>query len=202
VQVKSARGEEYDAFYDLRTPAGVQQAASAPPLESGDVVIAEAETASTVYFTGLLAGGGPVAFTAGDPVSFLQAMAMSGGRDPITDPNFGLLRRKLDTGEVVEVELKLKDLEEGREPDFMMAAGDLVTVPHTWRTRLWEFVNQSVRFSAGASTSVNYDPLTQDRFDRQLDQTVNRNGGNFAAPSLVGLPNFFSPAFPSAPSPP
>ncbi len=200
VKVQSIRGREHNATYDVRNPADLRRALTAPSLESGDIIVAETERPNIVYFTGLLNGGGPIAFTAGEPVTFLQALAAAGGRDPITDPIEGILRRKLPTGDEVEVELPLKELEKGKEPNFEMRPGDLVMVPHTFRTRALEFLNQSIRFSAGASATVNYDPLTEDRFDRQLD-TQDAATGAFSSPGLTGLPDFFTPAFPAAPAP-
>ena len=192
VHVRSVRGRDHDRTYNLHVSDDLQRSLTATPLESGDIVIAEHAAPNVVYFTGLLNGGGQLVFAPGQPITFLQALAAAGGRDPITDPIDGTLVRTMPDGTRIRVALDLKAIERGDEPDFVLEPHDLVMVPHTFRTRMLEFLNQTLVFRAGATAVVNYDPLVEQRFDEQLN-VLHKQSGNGFSNNAVGIPSFFPP---------
>ena len=156
VRVRRLRDPEKKIELDLTDPEQVKTALALPPLETGDVVTVAAATPNTVYLGGLVKGPGPQAYPPGVRISVLQALAAAGGLRTDVFPKQATLIRRMPDGKDVQVKLDLDDLAVGKDPNIALAAGDILWVPHTFATRVQEWINQHISIGAGASANASY----------------------------------------------
>ena len=112
-------------------------------------------------------------------VNVLQAIAASGGLRTDLTPSEATLTRRVPDGRDVQVKLVLAQIEDGTDPNIMLAAGDILWVPYTTLTRIQEFINQNIFFRAGASVNYNVSGVEyMNRAGQQSGQFGNTNQAN------------------------
>ncbi len=149
-------GDAGDALtLNLLDPVELEKAFEVPDLNTGDIIEVEAATPNTIFVAGLVNVPGPQAFPPGTEVSLLQLLAAAGGVREDVLPTEATLVRRLEDGTDVQVRIDLEKLRSGEDPNIMLAAGDIFWVPETFGTRFVDFVNRSVFFRAGVSTTYN-----------------------------------------------
>jgi len=141
------------------------------------MVVVEAATPNTIFVGGLVIAPRPQSYPPGVRVSVLQALAAAGGLRLDVFPREATLIRRAPDGRDVHVKLDLNRLKNNRDPNFLLAAGDVLWVPHTVETRIHEWIGQNISLRAGAAANANvtYHVISgEDRMDRETD-----GGGTF-----------------------
>ncbi len=148
-------GEE--KIFDIRTPRGLTDALAIAPLEDGDIVIVQSAQPNTVFVGGLVLASGPQVYPQGTRVTALQALAAAGGIRPDLFPEEITLIRRVE-GKDVHVKMDVDRLMCGEDENLLLAEGDILWVPHTAKTRIIEFVNNTVyiRTGIGAHYTATY----------------------------------------------
>lgn len=144
---------------ELDDPAQVRRAIGLPPLEEGDMLAVAAADPNTVFVGGLVNVPGPQSYPPGVRVTVLQALAAAAGVRTDVFPDEAVLVRHGDDGTDVRVCLDISRIADGADPNIKLAAGDILWVPHTWETRVQEWINRNIYFRAGASASLRYNFL-------------------------------------------
>jgi hypothetical protein len=104
----------------------------------------------------------------------LQALAGAGGLRTDIDPQEATLIRRLPDGTDRHVKLDLDAIAAGEEENIVLAAGDILFVPHTASTRVQDFINRNFFLRAGIS--VNYSISGVEFMNRQDQQSVGGGG--------------------------
>ncbi len=151
VTLARVRNPQERMTFDLRDPIGVAEALEAGPLRNGDIVRVEPATPNVVFVGGLVNQPGPQVFPTGVPRTLLQVLASAGGARMDLVPRQAYLIRRMPDGSDARVKLDLDAIQSGEEENIMMAAGDILWVPHTAGTRIHEFINRNVFIRAGYS---------------------------------------------------
>lgn len=167
--LRRIRRPEEPLTLDLRNPLQLQQALATTPLEQGDIINVHAAQPNTVFVGGLVSRAGPQAYPPGTKVTVLQAIAAAGGLRTDIYPKEGTLVRRREDGSDVHVKLPLDQLAMGQAPNLALNAGDILWVPHTWATRVQEFINRNVFLRAGVS--VNYNVTGIEFLNRRSSQS-------------------------------
>lgn len=162
VQLKPIRTDREPSTFDFNDINDIRRALSGPPLESGDVIVAESAPQDVVYVTGLVNSPGAVQVPRNGAVSLVRAVAASGGLRDFLDPPEATLWRRLPNGEQVRVKLELEKIMDGEEEDIALAAGDVLDVPHTPDTRFREWLQQNIQIGPFGVRAV-YDPVADYR---------------------------------------
>src|SRR5262249_22106113 len=89
--------------------------------------------------------------------------ASGGAREDVNAHEATLIHHMPD-GSDVQVKLNLERVKKGRDPNILLAAGDIFWVPETTETKIWDFIGKHVTFNVGVGTS--YDPVQFDRYQR------------------------------------
>lgn len=139
---------------NLRCPDELRQSLTLAPLADGDIIYVHPAQPNTVFVGGLVTAGGPQIYPQGTSVTVLQALAAAGGPRPDLFASQATLIRRCN-GKDVHVKLNLDRMARGLDPNFELAAGDILWMPHTAGTRVMEFVNNNLYFRAGMSASYN-----------------------------------------------
>jgi len=156
VTIKRLRQPGQEATFDLYDPEQLRAALAQPPLESGDIIEVVAANPNTVFVGGLVNVPGPQPYPPGSRVTLLQALAAANGvRSDLLSVHEATLIRRVN-GKDVHVKLDLNRLQSSKDPNIMLAAGDVLWVPHTVETRVEEWINKNIFFRAGASATANY----------------------------------------------
>ncbi len=172
--LRRLRHPEKEIEVDLTHPAGVQAALALPPLERGDIIDVEAAMPNTYFVGGLVPLSRPQVYPPGVRITVLQAIAAAGGlRTDITPREATLIRRLPDGGDA-HVKLDLDAIRTGEEENLLLAAGDVLWVPHTLETRVQDFINRNFFLRAGVS--VNYNVSGVEFLNRQDTQAGGRAG--------------------------
>ena len=174
--LRRVRRPAEEVTLDLTDPNELRAALALDPLETGDTIEVHAAFPNTVFVGGLVNGPRPLVFDPGVKVNVLQAIAASGGLRTDLTPTEATLTRRVPDGRDVHVKLVLKRIEDGTDPNIMLAAGDILWVPYTTLTRIQEFINQNVFLRAGAS--VNYNVSGVEYMNRRGQQTQQFGGAN------------------------
>ncbi|NLU22719.1 MAG: hypothetical protein GXW89_18725 [Phycisphaerae bacterium] len=140
---------------NLFDPEALKTALLMPPLEDGDIVEVVAAQPNTIFVGGLVTVQGPQTYPPGTRVSVLQAVAAASGVRPDLWPHEATLIRCVN-GRDVHVKLNLNRIQKAKDPNFMLAAGDVLWVPHTVETRIREWINNNMFFRMGATVNANY----------------------------------------------
>jgi protein involved in polysaccharide export with SLBB domain len=142
---------------NLRDPEQLKAALAIEPLEQGDIVTVQAAKPNTVFVGGLVLASSPQSYAPGTEITLLQAVAAAGGLRTDVTPREATLIRRMD-GKDVHVKLDLDRIATGKDDNITLAAGDILWVPHTFGTRVQEFINQNLKIgaSAHASYGANY----------------------------------------------
>jgi polysaccharide export outer membrane protein len=156
---------------NLRDPNDLRTALAMEPLQSGDMVYVEPAQPNTVFVGGLVVAGGPQVYPTGTKVTALQALAAAGGPRPDLLATEATLIRRND-GKDVHVKLNVDRMARGLEPDFELAAGDILWMPHTAGTRVIEWVNQHLFIGAAATYNASYSTEGAKYFGDLKDKSV------------------------------
>ena len=170
---------------DLRNPVEVQAAVSLDPLEHGDIITVHAAAPNNTYVGGLVTRPGTQVGTPGTEISVLQALAAAQGLLTDVYPSEGTLIRRMPDGTDAHVKLDLKKIQRGKDPNFMLAAGDILWVPETFGTRVLDFLNRNIFLRAGASANYNWSARDGDFGNRNIDDTFNPFGGLVPTATVV-----------------
>lgn len=176
---------------DLRSPFDVRRALALDPLEAGDLVHVHATPPNMIFVGGLVSVVGPQSYPAGTHVSILQAIAAAGGLRPDVSPREGTLIRRYDESSDVHVRLDLNRLACGKDPNIELAPGDILWVPHTWDTRIEEFISQNIFLRAGVT--VSYNVTGREFLNRPRQQNADFGGGGGTLEGVVDPLGFLVP---------
>jgi hypothetical protein len=176
VSLRRLRNPHEEVTLDLTKPMELRAALALEPLRDGDVVNVHAATPNTIYVGGLVVAPRPQSYPPGVEVSVLQAIAGSGGLRTDIFPKLGTLIRRMPDGRDVHVKLDLDRIGDGRDPNILLAAGDILWVPHTWETRVQEWISQNIYIRAGAS--VHYDVSGVEYMNRASQQSGQFSNSN------------------------
>ena len=160
--------------FDLMDPEGIRSALALDPLEDGDVITVEAATPNTIFVGGLVNAARPQMYPQGVDMTVLQAIAAAGGLRTDVTPREATLIRRMPDGEDVHVKLELDRMTTGKDPNLVLAAGDILWVPDTVETRVQDWINRNIFVRAGVS--VNYN-VTGIEFLNRHAQQAGRYGG-------------------------
>lgn len=174
--LRRVRRPEEEVTLDLRDPVQLQAALTMNPLEDGDIVSVRAAAANTVFVGGLVGSPVPQTYAPGTNVTILQALAAAGGLRTDVTPTEGTLIRRMPDGRDVHVKLDLDAIARGEAPNLLLAAGDILLVPPTWKTIVQDFINKNIFFRAGVS--VNYSVSGIEYLNRRKLQSSRLGGGN------------------------
>jgi protein involved in polysaccharide export with SLBB domain len=167
--------EPEEVTLDLRRPEDIQAALRMAPLEDGDIVELHADQANTIFVGGLVNFAYPQEYRRGTKITVLQAIAAARGlRTDLTPREATLIRRMPDERDV-HVRLDLERLRTGKDPNILLAAGDILWIPDSLETRVQDFVNRNIFLRAGVS--VNYSVSGVEFMNRQTTQTGGGVGG-------------------------
>jgi protein involved in polysaccharide export with SLBB domain len=141
-------------LFDLRDPEGLRQALTLDPLDDGDIITVQGAQPNVIFVGGLVMSPSAQAYAPGTRVTVLQALAGAGGLHPYLFPRKGELIHRTAEGRDIHVDLDVKKISEGKAENVELAAGDILWVPHTTRTRILNFFNQIIYFRAGAAADA------------------------------------------------
>lgn len=161
---------------NLSEPEGIRRALALAPLEQGDVVRVAAATPNTVFVGGLVNLPRPQEYPPGVKMTVMQALAAAGGLRTDIFPKEATLVRRMPDGSDARVKLNLDRIYAGTDENLVLAAGDILWVPHTVETRIQDFINRNVFLRAGVS--VNYNVSGIEFLNRQDQQSGGGAGGN------------------------
>lgn len=167
--LRRIRNPSVEVQVDLTTPAGMRAALAEPPLERGDIITVEAAMPNTVFVYGLVYLNRPQEYPAGVRPTVLQALAAAGGLRTDVTPREATLIRHLPEGGDLHVKLNLDKIYSGESENILLAAGDILEVPHTTETRIQDFINRNFFLRAGIS--VNYNVSGVEFLNRQKTQS-------------------------------
>ena len=180
VTLKRLRAPGEDVTLNLTTTKELKAALALNPLQDGDIVKVHAAEPNTIYAGGLVNTPRPLIFAPGVKVTILQALAAAGGLRTDVFPKEGTLIRRLPDGQDVQVKLDLDRLAKGKDPNITMAAGDILWVPHTWETRVQDWINKNIFFRAGitATAGANYNALGVEYLNSNAERAANNANFN------------------------
>ncbi|MGB2819595.1 MAG: polysaccharide biosynthesis/export family protein [Phycisphaerae bacterium] len=156
VTLRRLRDPEKKVTLDLRDPEAVTTALALPPLEDGDMVGVEAAKPNTVFVGGLVNVPSPQSYPPGVRVTVLQAIAGAAGLRTDVLPREGTLIRRMPNGRDVHVKLDLNRLANGKDPNILLAAGDILWVPHTLETYAQEWISRNIYLRGGVNAGLRY----------------------------------------------
>jgi polysaccharide export outer membrane protein len=154
VTLKRLRVPGEEVTLNLTTPEELKAALALNPLQDGDIVKVHTAQPNTIYAGGLVNVPSPLVFPQGLPVTILQALAAAGGLRTDVFPREGTLIRRMADGQDVQVKLDLNRIQVGKDPNITLAAGDILWVPHTWETRVQDWINKNIFFRAGVTATA------------------------------------------------
>jgi protein involved in polysaccharide export with SLBB domain len=182
--LKRIRSSE-EVSLNIYNPQDLKKAIAMTPLENGDIINVQAATPNIVFVGGLVNAPQAQSYPAGTQMTILQALAASGGLRSDLFPHEGTLIRRMPDGHDVQVKLDLDRIQNGKDANITLAAGDILWVPFTWDTRAEDWINRNIYLRAGAS--VNYNVSGVEYMNRQVQQSGgSRSSGN-------NLQNSFDP---------
>lgn len=197
VRVQPIRPDQPAAVYNLTDVNDVRRALLAAPLQSGDMIVVEAEQISAVYVTGLVNIQGAIPVPPGSKLSLVRAIAHAGGLRDFLEPREATLWRRLPDGSDVRVKLNIADMIALKQPDIDLLPGDVIDVPHTLETRAREWAMTNLKFGP-FGVGVSYDPVQYALFQSAASNNNNTAGlGQVLRDSIIY--NATSAAFKNTP---
>ena len=163
---------------NLTEPQELRAALALEPLEHGDIISVEAATPNTVYVGGLVNAPSPQSFMQGVKVTVLQVLASSGGIRTDVTPREATLIRRLPDGTDVHVKLDLERINTGKDPNILLAGGDILWVPETIETKVQDWVNHNIFIRAGVNANVSYNVTGIEYLNRRSLQTGGAGAGS------------------------
>ncbi|GMV97397.1 MAG: hypothetical protein AMXMBFR83_17550 [Phycisphaerae bacterium] len=164
---------------NLYDPDQLKTALTLAPLENGDIIEVQAAEDNTVFIGGLVTTPGARTYPRGTHITVLQALAAANGlRTDLTPREATLIRRV--NGRDYHVKLNLDRITSAQDPNILLAAGDVIWVPHTIETRIQDWFNRNFFLRAGASATynLNYSMTGQDFLNEAARSQQSGRGGN------------------------
>jgi len=180
VRLRRLRDPNEATTLDLRDPEDVATALALPPLDDGDMVAVEAAKPNTVFVGGLVNAPSPQSYPPGTHVTVLQALAAAAGLRTDVLPREATLIHRMPDGKDVHVKLDLNRLATGKDPNILLAAGDILWVPHTIETRIQEWISQNIYMRAGVNAALRYNFI----HTKDIYTGIDRGGGGTSV--LIG----------------
>ncbi len=168
--LKRVRHPGEEETIDLTDPEGLATALAMAPLERGDIINVHAATPNTIFIGGLVRMPRPQTYPQGVNMTVLQAIAAAAGLRTDVTPREATLVRRMPDGREVQVKLDLDRIATGKDPNIMLAPGDILWVPETLETRVEDFLNRNIFLRAGVS--VNYTVSGIEFLNRQDQQAA------------------------------
>jgi protein involved in polysaccharide export with SLBB domain len=119
-------------------------------LEEGDTVVVEQGRVPVFSVLGLVTRPGNFPCPSTTEYTLVQAIAFAGGLDPVTDPRYATIYRRMEDGAITGVPLRL--VQDGKFTEVLstpIKAGDVVAIEHTPRTRTKAMLHDLVRINTG-----------------------------------------------------
>jgi len=182
VTVHPIRASEPAETYDFSSVNDLRRALTAPPLESGDMIVVEPADTSAIYATGLVNVPGAIPTLPGASMSVAQVIAAAGGLVDFLEPPEATLWHRLADGTHVRVKLDLAGILAGKQDDVALQSGDILDVPHTASTRIRQWFAQNIQIGPFGATAV-YDPVAERRA-----RTLANNNYSFRRTILDTIP--------------
>lgn len=101
-------------------------------LRPGDVVMVPYEKRIRIYVTGAVRNPNAHEFSADERVTILQAITMAGGTTDRANESKVKVLRKLPDGSEQQINVNLRRIMKGREPDLELQANDIVIVEESF----------------------------------------------------------------------
>ncbi len=98
------------------------------PLQPGDAVVVPFAQKHRVYVSGAVNNPGAVEFLSSDGITVLQAITSAGGPAERAKLGSVVIKRRLDDGSEEHIELNLKRIRRGKDPDVPLQKNDTVVV--------------------------------------------------------------------------
>lgn len=179
ISIKRLRSNEPEVKLNLMNSDDLRRALAMEPLENGDILNVKAAVPNVIFVGGLVNAPQPEVYPPGVEMSVLQAIAGAGGLRTDLTPKEATLIRRMPNGSDVHVRLELDRITCGRDPNIALTAGDILWVPHTWETRVEEWINQHFFLRFGAAATVNYNVNGIEYLNRASQQSNNGNNGSY-----------------------
>jgi polysaccharide export outer membrane protein len=127
IMIKRQNGEQFPYFVSNDSDVALAHEVMVHP---GDTVLVA--RAPNVYIMGDVNRPGAYTIATNDArLSVMQAIAMAGSAAKTSIPSHVRLIRKTDTG-LVETQVRLDEIQKGKQADVMLQANDIVYVPFSW----------------------------------------------------------------------
>jgi polysaccharide export outer membrane protein len=97
-------------------------------LRAGDIVMVPEATQFKVFVNGAVSQQGPVEFSAGEPLTLLQAISAAGGVSERAKLDKVKILRRLPDGSPQSVVVNMKRVRKGLDPDVVLQANDIIVV--------------------------------------------------------------------------
>ena len=98
------------------------------PLQPGDIVMVPVARKLRVYVTGAVTRPGAVEYSSSEGITVLQAVTAAGGPTERANLKKVTLRRRLEDGTEESLEINLKKIQNGKEPDIPLERNDTIVV--------------------------------------------------------------------------
>jgi polysaccharide biosynthesis/export protein len=102
------------------------------PIQPGDVISVPVDRPIYVYVDGAVHTPGRIEQLASRPITLMQAIAKAGGATDRANMKAVQILRREEGGTQQAIEVNLKKLRKGKEPDPVLRDGDIVVVPETF----------------------------------------------------------------------
>ena len=106
----------------------------------------------------------------------LQAIAAAQGLRTNVIPREATLIRRMPDGTDAHVKLDLQRLTSGKDPNLVLAVGDILWVPETPETMIQDWINRNIFIRAGMS--VNYNVTGIEYLNRRSQQSQSLTGSS------------------------
>ncbi len=125
---RDSRGQQTRLELDARRLVGEGDPDLNIPLQPGDVVVVPFDRKQRVYVSGAVQNPGAVEFLESEGISLLQAITAAGGPNERAKLSRVAIKRRLDNGEEEQIQLNLKRIKNGKDPDVPLQKNDTVVV--------------------------------------------------------------------------
>jgi polysaccharide export outer membrane protein len=125
---RDSSGQQTRLELDARRLVGEGDPTLNIPLQPGDVVVVPFDRKQRVYVSGAVQNPGAVEFLESEGISLLQAITAAGGPSERAKLSRVAIKRRLDNGQEEQIQLNLKRIKNGKDPDVPLQQNDTVVV--------------------------------------------------------------------------
>lgn len=166
-----AKNPAQQITYDPNNQADLARMARVGMIEEGDLIIVDTRPNDAVYIQGLVNNPGPIPVSRTTRLSVLQAIGAAGGTRHEFEPREATLLRRRTDGSLARVKINLDHLKDGTDPDLLLAAGDVLILPHNTATRIEEYINKTFQPRIGVGIDTMYNPWTLYYLQKNAEMT-------------------------------